>query len=232
MILFIIAIPLVLIGTNVRYMANEGRIYEYAFDQYDAPASTGIARSELVRASGELRNYFNNDIDIFYTRVKQDDREVSLFNEREIAHLRDVKDVFQWAFRTQEIAFIYILAYVVGVFVWAREKSLRALAFHTLAGGLLTVGIIVALAVVALSGFERAFEHFHLLAFSNELWRLDPRTDHLIQMFPEEFWFDVTMFVGLLTVAEAAILCLVSTIHLAVTRRPRSPALAAGGLQA
>ena len=228
-VLFIIAIPLVLIGTNVRYLANEGRVYEYAFDQYDGPAKTGIARSELVRASGELRNYFNNDIDIFYTRVKQGEREVSLFNDRETAHLRDVKDVFQWAFRTQEIAFIYILAYVVGVFVWAREKSLRTLAFYTLAGGLLTVGIIVALAAIALSGFERAFEHFHLVAFSNDLWKLDPRTDHLIQMFPEEFWFDVTMFAGLLTVAEAVILCLASTIHLTVTRRPRSPALTPSG---
>jgi len=228
-VLFIIAIPLVLIATNVRYLANEGRIYTYAFDQYNAPAETGIARSELVRASGELRDYFNNDVDVFYTRVKEGNREVSLFNERETAHLRDVKDLFQWVFRAHEIAFVYVLAYVVGVFVWAREGSLRSLAFHTLAGGLLTIGIIVALAVFAISGFERAFEHFHLIAFSNDLWRLDPRTDHLIQMFPEEFWFDVTMFTGLLTVAEAVILCLVSTIHLTATRRPRSPTLAPSG---
>ncbi len=29
-------------------------------------------------------------------------------------------------FHLQEIAFVYILAYVVGVFIWARERSLRA----------------------------------------------------------------------------------------------------------
>jgi integral membrane protein (TIGR01906 family) len=222
--LFIIAIPLALISTNVRYLANEGRVYTYAFDEYDAPARTGIARSELVRASAELRDYFNNNAEFFYTRVKQGEREVPLFNEREVGHLHDVKQVFGWVFHVQEIAFVYILAYVAGVFIWARERSLRALALHTLIGGVLTIAIIVLLGAFAVSGFERAFERFHLIAFSNDLWRLDPRTDHLIQMFPEEFWFDVTMITGLLTLAEAAIFSLTAVIHLTVTHGSRASA--------
>jgi integral membrane protein (TIGR01906 family) len=220
--LFIIAIPLALISTNVRYLANEGRVYTYAFDEYDAPARTGIARSELVRASAELRDYFNNNAEFFYTRVP-------LFNEREIAHLHDVKQVFGLVFHIQEIAFVYILAYVAGVFIWARERSLRALALHTLIGGVLTIAIIALLGAFAVSGFERAFERFHLIAFSNDLWRLDPRTDHLIQMFPEEFWFDVTMITGLMTLAEAAVLSLIAVIHLTVTHGSPARALALSG---
>jgi len=216
-LLFIVAIPLALISTNVRFLANEGKVYAYAFDEYDAPARTGIARGELVRASAELRDYFNNNAEFFYPRVKQGDREVSLFNEREVNHMHDVKQVFRWVFHVNEIAIIYILAYVAGVFVWARERSLRALAVHSLIGGLLTIGIIVLLGVFAISGFERAFERFHFIAFSNDLWRLDPRTDHLIQMFPEEFWYDVTMLTGLLTLAEAVLVSLFATMHLTVT---------------
>jgi integral membrane protein (TIGR01906 family) len=216
--LFILAIPLALIGTNVRFLANESRVYSYAVDQYDTPVTTGISRSELLRASDELRAYFNSGAEYFNTRVEQGGKEVPLFNERETLHLKDVKSLLHWTYVTQEVALVYIIAYVVGVFVWARERPLRALAFQTLGGGLLTIAIIAVLAGFALSGFDRTFEHFHMVAFSNNLWQLDPRTDHLVQMFPEGFWFDLTMFLGLLTLAEAAVLSLGSTIHLTVTR--------------
>jgi len=223
--LFILAIPLALIGTNVRFLANEGRVYTYAYDQYNAPARTGIARDELVRAGEELRDYFNSDEKLVSIQVMQGNREISLFNEKETQHLRDVKSVFLFVDHVQEIALVYIMAYVVGVFVWARERPLQRLAVHALTGGLLTIGIIVSLGLVALSGFDQAFEQFHHIAFSNNLWLLDPATDHLIQMFPEGFWFNVTMFLGGLTLAEAALVSVASTVELTVSRRAAKHAL-------
>lgn len=223
--LFILAIPLALIGTNVRFLANEGRVYTYAYDQYNAPARTGIARDELVRAGEELRDYFNSDEKLVSIQVMQGNREISLFNEKETQHLRDVKSVFLFVDHVQEIALVYIMAYVVGVFVWARERPLHRLAVHALTGGLLTIGIIVSLGLVALSGFDQAFEQFHHIAFSNNLWLLDPATDHLIQMFPEGFWFNVTMFLGGLTLAEAALVSVASTVELTVSRRAAKHAL-------
>ncbi len=223
--LFILAIPVALIGTNVRFLANEGRVYTYSIDQYNAPARTGISRDELVQASKELRGYFNNDAKLVSIHVQQGDREISLFNERETLHLKDVKTVFHFVNHLQEIALVYIMAYVVGVFVWARERPLNKLAIHALSGGLLTMGIIISLGLVALSGFEQAFEQFHHIAFSNNLWQLDPATDHLIQMFPEGFWFDVTMFLGILTLAEGALISVASTVHLTISRRAAKHAL-------
>ena len=61
--LFILAIPLALIGTNVRFLANEERVYTYAYDHYNAPARTGIARDQLELAGQDLRDYFNNGDD-------------------------------------------------------------------------------------------------------------------------------------------------------------------------
>ena len=94
-----------------------------------------------------------------------------------------------------------------------------------LAAGLLIAAVIVALAIVALNGFDRAFEEFHVISFDNDLWKLNPRTDHLIQMFPEDFWFDASMFVGLLTLVEAGLLALVSGTYLFFSGRRTVPAL-------
>ena len=217
--LFVVALPVTLVTTNVRFAADEGRLYEYGFDKYDVEARTGLPREDISRAGQELRRYFNNDEETIHILVEEGGSEVSFFNDRETAHLRDVKHLFQITFRVQELGIAYIFAYVVGVFIWAREGSLRRLAIQVLAGSLVVFAVILALGAVALLGFDRAFEEFHLIAFNNDLWRLDPQTDHLIQMFPEDFWLDATMLVGLLTLAEAAVLALGSGLYLGLTRR-------------
>lgn len=217
-LLFLIALPVVLVTTNVRFAANEERVYEYGFDEYDVAGVTGLDRDEISRAGGELRRYFSNDEETIRIIVNEGGREVSLFSERETVHLQDVKDLFRLTFRAQEIGIVFIFAYVVGVFVWAREGSLRRLAGQVLAASLITGATILGLGAVAVTGFESAFEQFHFLAFDNDFWRLNPATDRLIQMFPEGFWFDVSILVGVMTLAEAGALALASGIYLGLTR--------------
>ena len=219
-LLFIIAIPVALITTNIRVAANEPRLYEYAADHYDTPATTGIARSELLRASGELRDYFNNDTDTIFIRVQKDGSPISLFNPRETAHLRDVKTLFQASFRVQEAAVLFVLAYIVAVFIWAGEGSMRTLAKQIVLSGLISAAVIGAVGVVAVSGFDRAFEQFHVIAFNNDFWKLNPNRDHLIQMFPEAFWQDIVLWIGLATLAEVAVLAGVAALYLKLTQDP------------
>ena len=224
---FVVALPVALVTSNVRFAANEGRLYEYGFDKYHVEAQVGLPREDISRAGQELRRYFNSDQDTIHLLVEEGGQEVSYFNARETAHLRDVKSVFQLTFAVQELSVVYLFTYVVAVFVWARESSLRRLATQVLAGSLVAIAAILALGAVALLGFDRAFEQFHFIAFTNDLWLLDPRTDHLIQMFPEGFWFDASMLVGLLTLAEAAFLALCSGLYLGLTRRRLSVVLKA-----
>ncbi len=229
-LLFIIAVPVALVTTNVRIAFNEPRVYEYAADEYDTPQTTGIPRQELLKASGELRGYFNNDEDTFFAQVTNDEGDlISLFNRRETLHLKDVKTLFQSSVRVQEGSILFALAYVVGVFIWAREGTLRGLAAQVLLAGLLGLVVIAGIGAMAASGFEESFDQFHRIAFDNDLWRLDPSSDHLIQMFPEQFWQDVSLWVGIATLAELAALALVSALYLALNRRRPAQAHAPPG---
>ena len=216
-VLFVLSIPLLLITSNVRWAANEPRLYEYSFDHYDAEARTGVARNELDFAARDLIRYFNDDRPTIQTLVTQEGRAVPLYNERETSHLRDVKNLFRTVFRVQEASLAFALLYVVGVFVWAREAPLRSLARTVLGASVLTFALLGLAAVGALVGFDELWTKFHLLAFTNDLWKLDPETDHLIQMFPEDFWFDATLLVAALTAVEALALLAASTRVLAAT---------------
>jgi len=217
-----------LVTSNVRWAANEVRLYHYSFDEYDAEAATGISRSQLDRAADKLVRYFNNDDETIRIFVQEDGRRVSLFNERETSHLTDVKNLFRTVFRVQEASLAFALVFVVAVFIWVVEAPLRLLARLLLQASLFTLGLLAFFAILALVGFDELFLRFHLVAFTNDLWKLNPATDHLIQMFPRDFWFDATMLVAGLTAVEAVLLASLSAIYLGVRLRLKVGPLAVG----
>ena len=74
--------------------------------------------------------------------------------------------------------------------------------YLALSAVLFAIGVVGAF---SLGGFDQAWFKFHELMFSNSFWQLNPRTDHLIQMFPPAFWEFIVSTIGLLTAAEAGL---------------------------
>lgn len=218
-LLFVLCIPAALLTTNIRFLANEPRVYRYAIDKFDAVQTTKISRDQLLSASDQLRAYFRNSDDTVSIRVQQNGKDVLLFNPRETAHLKDVKDRFHLANVAQELSLLYILAFIALVVLWAKELSPQRLAVLAALGCLVTLGLIGTAGGVSMMGFDSAWERLHLLIFSNDFWRLNPYTDHLIQMFPLPFWQNIVFLLGVLVAAEAGLLLLAAGIYLGVTSR-------------
>jgi len=222
-LLFVLCVFVALLTTNIRFLFSEQRVSQYAIDDFGAVAASGIDRNQLLHGASQMRQYFRNNEDTLSVRVKQGDREVSLFNPRETSHLKDVKFRLRLQNLAQEFSVVYVIAYMAIVVLWAREVSTRALAVQVAAGSILTLAVIGGLGAVSLAGFDSAWERLHLLIFSNDFWRLNPQTDHLIQMFPLEFWQNIVFFLGVLVAAEAALLLLGAAIFLGVTSRQPAP---------
>jgi integral membrane protein (TIGR01906 family) len=220
-ILFIVALPIALVTSNIRLLVNAPVVYDYAFDRYDAEQSTGLSRAVLDNTASALRNYFNNDEETFYETVTEDGLSGPVFNARETRHLQDVKSIMVWLNRVQVVTLVYVLAYVVAFFVWARDGSLRQLATQALAGLALGMAAVIGVGIFAAFGFESAWDHFHQLLFNNDFWRLNTRTDHLIQMFPEEFWRDMTIVLGVMCALETLLIGAVSALYLLGSRSER-----------
>ena len=220
--LFLIALPLLLVLSNVRIIAGESQLLGYSFDRYDAVETTGVARSELDRAASDIVRYFSDDRELLDIRVEINGREQALFNPREVLHMRDVKNLFGTVFQLHELSLVYAVGYVAAVFLWARERSIRHLARLIVFSGVMTLGVLAIASGGVLVGFDNIFREFHVLSFSNDLWQLDPNHDRLIQMFPRDFWFDATLGIGLMTMLEAGVLSAFSLAYLA-KRRPVAP---------
>lgn len=123
-----------------------------------------------------------------------------VLNPNERAHMRDVRGVF---------AGFYMVAIggavVLGVAFWlARERAARARLWRRLSRS----GTVIAIVTVVGGGagvlvFDQAFTLFHEVFFPGGNWAFDPRVDKLVQIFPDQFWSDTTIGVGVVIVALA-----------------------------
>ncbi len=223
--LFIAAIPVLLITSNVRFLAGEARFYDRGFREHDSAERTGLPLSELDRAGRDIIAYFVDDRQRLNILVNDEGDEVALFSAKETQHMEDVKGLMRGVFRLNEISIAYVLVYVTGVFLWAGAGGLRRLALLSLGGIAVGVGVTAIVGVFAVTGFDAMWTRFHEIAFNNDLWQLNPDTDRLIQMFPEPFWEEATYIVGALTLAEA-LLVVVASVATLVLAKERPPAAA------
>jgi integral membrane protein (TIGR01906 family) len=213
-ILFVAAIPVFLVTANVRFAASETWFYRQGFRNYNADEATGVSLSQLDASAADIVRYFEDDRGSLRMQVSIGGQDVSLFNQQETDHMRDVKSLMKAVYRLNEVSLAIILAYVGGVVLWARERSVRDLARYSLYGVASGLVVVAVIGAFALTGFDQAWTTFHEIVFRNDLWKLNPATDRLIQMFPEPFWKDMTIVVGGLTAAEALAVVAVSTTYL------------------
>ena len=207
--LFVIAVPLLFICSSVTYAFNEMRLYSYGFEKYDISRRTGISDEGLMDSARTIRGYFNSPSSPLVLRAEVHGEERDLFTMRELAHMADVKRILWGVYGLGAGVMAYLLGYAA-VCLWrsGRSDGLR-LAKLALWGCEATVALVVGVGLFSLVGFDSLFLFFHQVSFANDFWRLDPSRHFLVMMFPQGFWLDATLFVGILALFQSVVLAAV-----------------------
>ena len=174
-VIFVALVPLLLITSSVRFVINLPALYSYGFDRYGIAEYTRIERNDLIAAGKQIRDYFNNDERDLIIRTYVGGVLVeSLYNEREIHHMRDVKGLVWGVYMVQMLTLLYMAVYVLVGFWRRRAEFWGTLGRDVSRGGKLTLVLVIAVGLLALVAFNQVFLLFHLISFSNDFWMLDP----------------------------------------------------------
>ena len=220
-LIFIIAVPLFFITGSVTWAFNSPGLYNDGFEKYSISRTSGIADADLRQVGADIRGYINSkeepmDIQTRIFGVEQD-----LFNSKEIAHMKDVKKLVRGVYVLAIASAMYLLAMTLVGFARQRGQFIQLLANRLAMGGGLTLSLLILFGAVAAFGFDSLFIKFHELSFANDFWQLDPRTDYLVRIFPDNFWFDATLWVAVRAII-GALLILVAAISYLVYQRYNS----------
>jgi integral membrane protein (TIGR01906 family) len=168
-------------------------------DRTGVGSLTGYSADELDR----ITNQILGDLFLWRGDFSVGDADlVPVLNEREQSHMRDVRGVFA-GFELLFLASIVVLALAMRR---RADSGSRAAIWRAVGSG--ARGSVLAIAVAgvfAVFAFDAAFEVFHRLFFSAGSYTFDPRTDHLVQLFPEQFWSDTAIAVGVVAIVVSII---------------------------
>lgn len=204
-------VPLILIGAAVRillsplYYTVEYNMPYFPLDEY------GMTKEERLQWAPYAVDYLVNDADISYLGDLEFEDGSPLYNERELSHMVDVKNVVQGALRTWYIslALLLILALIAFRFEWLDQffNGLRR-------GGWWMIGLAMAIAFIVGVGilidpnvFWEFFSLFHTLFFEGDSW-LFYFSDTLIRLFPIRFWQDAFLAAAVIALGGGLALAL------------------------
>ena len=122
-----------------------------------------------------------------------------ILDASERSHMRDVGGLVR-VLAILEIA--ALIALVVTSRLLRRERPRRGRALLRAAAGVGAAAVVLG-AFFALS-FDAAFAAFHALFFKAGTWQFGPDSN-LIRLFPEPFWFEVSLLAGASIVASALV---------------------------
>jgi integral membrane protein (TIGR01906 family) len=124
-----------------------------------------------------------------------------LYTVRELQHMRDVKTVAQLAYMT---AIIVGLLAIVAIYILLHQfRSLAAVAL--IRGSVLAVSLVAAIVVAAVISWNTFFSSFHSVFFASGTWQFE-YSDTLIRLFPEQFWFDAGIAIGVMTAGGSGVI--------------------------
>ena len=208
--LFILAVPVFLLTTNVRLAFDSLALYRYGFEQYDVTTTTGLSIDQLMDVATEIRDYFNSPDELLDVQVKLAGEVRPLFNEREILHMRDVKGLVRAVHAAQVLSGVYLLGYAVVVLASGRWRGARAVARRLAMGCVSAVLLLAVGGLSTLVGFDQLFYRFHVISFASGTWTFDPRYNYLTRLFTEGFFMQAALIVAAAVIFEAIALAAAS----------------------
>lgn len=207
-----ILVPLALIGLGLRaVLLPLFPQVEYRMP-YFPPDDYGFTMQDRLRWTGYAWDYLLNDADISYLGDLQFDDGTSLYNERELSHMADVKRVITGSFRVWYMSLVLLVT--LGAWAWFGSwwQDYR---LGLSRGGWLMVWLAAAIGLIVVVGlvinpniFWNFFAGFHHLFFTGDSWLFE-FSDTLIRLFPLRFWMDAFLFAAIIALGGGVALGLI-----------------------
>ena len=166
----------------VRWTAGDGGLLAAEMLQAAPPETSGLPEGEYPGVGTMTAEYLIGKREAFQYTVQG----AEVFQEHEAAHMADCRDLI----RLDTIVCILcgtaaLLLTACGL--WRRDGR-RDFLRGAVYGMLGTAGVVLIFGIWAAVNFNGLFVTFHKVAFRNDGWLLNPKTDLLIRLMPISFF--------------------------------------------
>lgn len=192
---------------TLKSLINSEDFFAREYTKIGNAQAMGMHTDDLTAATMRMIDYMEGRVETIDMEVTVHGVRVNMFNERESAHMVDVRALYL-GWRTA--AWIFLALYIALILLLLVKKAPWQIVRAFLAAALLFVVLLLVLCAFAVADFDAFWTAFHHVFFSNDLWLLDPATSRMINMMPLQLFYDIVLQLVLrfaLPFVAAATLC-------------------------
>lgn len=206
-----IAMLLILIISSFEIAAySDYGWYEKEYEKYQVLADLEMEMPDVMEVTEEMMSYLRGNREDLVVHTIVDGKKQEFFNDREKAHMVDVRNLFVGGVRLRRGAVVLFLL-TVGLILATKGDWKQVLPRTFLIGTGVIFAATIGLGALVSTNFNKYFTLFHEIFFDNDLWLLDPSTDLLIRLLPEGFFYDMVTRIGI-TFSIGMVLLIVCSI--------------------
>lgn len=186
-----IALILFLLTGIIHALAGSAVVMEAEMRRFAPPDRSGLPEAEYPAMAAHIADYLAGRKDDFqYTVQGEQGERIPCFHDYELAHMADCRSLIRVDGLICGICLAAALA--GGILILKSGRAGLREALRGARGALWGLSMLTAVLVLwAVADFDGLFLTFHRLAFRNDLWLLNPRTDLLIRLMPEDLFIDL-----------------------------------------
>jgi len=189
---FLISLSIILFVLlySIDFMAKDISYYNNFHNEYKIEEESGLSKEWIECASNSLVEF-----------IKSGNKEVlkNHFNKKEISHMEDVYKLF----KLDRIVYTSLFIITLPVVIYKLFKKDFLFFRYIRKYILITYISVVSFLGICSVFFSESFIYFHKLFFNNDLWLLDYKTDLMIRILPEKFFF--VLFLNVLVLSMICI---------------------------
>lgn len=184
--------PVVIFISSIEAAVFDKAFYMDQMWKNQVTENTGIYPPDMELVVDEIIRYLKGDRQDFDIKARLAPENaknvvdsVSIFNDKEITHMDDVRDLLLFFLGLRDAALILALITFLMLLKYDRQAIIKALFY----GSATFMVVLLIVGAAFIFNFNDTFILFHQLFFYNDLWLMDPSTDRLIWIVPEPFFF-------------------------------------------
>jgi integral membrane protein (TIGR01906 family) len=167
--------------------------YYFEVDRLNIETSLNMTKGEIIKNYDYVIDYLSSREN---NTFKLPTLPSSLFGQ---VHFEEVQNIFS---ALDNILIVSIVISALGIIFQYKKGNFN---FINQASNILTFFPIIFGIIFSLN-FERSFIIFHKIFFRNSYWIFDPQKDPIINILPQEFFFDVAILILIINFIIASLL--------------------------
>lgn len=211
-----LALIVCMLITSVELIAYfEPNFYEKEYQKYEVQEDVQMEMQDILYVTDEMMDYLKGYRADLVVNTVVDGEEREFFNDREKAHMEDVRELFLGGILLRRYMLL-LAVFCIGTMICMEEPVGKRLAKSYLGACACMLAAVGGIAFYLSRDFTRGFTQFHHIFFDNDLWLLDPKTDLLINILPEGFFMDMAVHIGVAFGLQLFIVAVLSGVYLSV----------------